>query len=78
MSSITVDSKYRIVLEKKVRTAAGIKKRERLVAEPFKGGVILMSSNGRSFVDSLRGFRFREEKHQADRYLLGEKKGAHT
>lgn len=78
MSSIIVDSKYRIVLEKKVRTAAGIKKGERLVAVPFKGGVILMSSNGKSFVDSLRGFGFREEKHQADRYLLRVRKSAHT
>lgn len=78
MSTVTVDSKYRVVLDKKVRRVAAIKKGERLVAVPFKGGVILMSSNGRSFVDSLHGFKFKEAKHEADRYLLGESKNAPT
>jgi len=68
-ATVVVDSKYRVVLGKQVRAAVGIAKGDRLVAVPFAGGVILASSAGRSFADSLDGFKFREEDHEADRFL---------
>ena len=67
--TVTVDSKYRVVLERKVRAVAGIVKGERLVAIPFHGGVILTSAAGKKFAGSLRGLGFREEDHEAGRYL---------
>jgi bifunctional DNA-binding transcriptional regulator/antitoxin component of YhaV-PrlF toxin-antitoxin module len=68
-STVVVDSKYRVVLEKRVRAAAGIVKGERLVAVPFAGGVILASAAGKRFAGSLDNVRFREEDHEADRFL---------
>jgi bifunctional DNA-binding transcriptional regulator/antitoxin component of YhaV-PrlF toxin-antitoxin module len=67
---VVVDSKYRVVLEKSVRSAMGITRGERLVAIPFQGGVILSSSGGKQFAESLRKFNFKEEKHQAEHYLI--------
>ena len=68
-ATVVVDSKFRVVLEKRVRTAAGIVRGEKLVAIPFSGGVILASAAGRSFAGSLDNFRFREEDHEAGRYV---------
>ena len=68
-STVVVDFKYRVVLEKRVRTAAGIVKGERLVAVPFAGGVILASAAGKRFAGSLNRLGFREEDHEADRFL---------
>jgi len=70
--TVVVDSKYRVVLERKVRAAAGISKGERLIAIPFQGGVILASAAGKKFAGSLRGFGFREEDHEATRFLAGQ------
>jgi bifunctional DNA-binding transcriptional regulator/antitoxin component of YhaV-PrlF toxin-antitoxin module len=67
--SVIVDSKYRVVLEKNVRAVSGIGKGERLTAIPFQGGVILTSARGKRFAGSLDGFKFREESHEADRFL---------
>ncbi len=46
--------------------------RPRLVAIPFKGGVILMDSSRKSFVGSMRGFAFNEETHEASKLLSKE------
>jgi len=70
-ATVVVDSKYRVVLEKRVRNLAGIVKGEKLVAVPFSGGVILASAAGRKFAGSLDGFSFREEDHEADQYVTG-------
>jgi hypothetical protein len=67
--TVVVDSKYRVVLERKVRAVAGIGKGEKLIAIPFHGGVILTSAAGKRFAGSLRGFGFREDDHEAGRYL---------
>jgi bifunctional DNA-binding transcriptional regulator/antitoxin component of YhaV-PrlF toxin-antitoxin module len=68
----TVDEKYRIVLGKRLRKATGIEKGQRLVMIPFHGGIVLVSSEGRAFADSLARFRYDEEKHEASRYLFKE------
>jgi len=66
---VVVDSKFRVVLERKVRTVAGISKGEKLVAVPFHGGVILTSAAGKKFSGSLKGFAFKEDDHAADKFI---------
>jgi len=81
MPQLRVDSKNRVVLETKLRKTAGIEKGDKLIAIAFRGGIILSSTKGEAFAESLRGFRFEEEKHEATSYLLrrraGKKEDAH-
>ncbi len=73
MGKVALDDKYRIVLDKKTREVAGINKGDRLVAIPFKGGVILVAPTGRRFAASLTGFEFKEERHEASRFIFRRK-----
>jgi bifunctional DNA-binding transcriptional regulator/antitoxin component of YhaV-PrlF toxin-antitoxin module len=73
LGQVELDDKYRIVLDKKTRKVAGINKGDRLVAIPFKGGVILVAPGDRKFTTALTGFEFDEEKHEASRFLFRRK-----
>ncbi len=66
---LRMDSRHRIVLGKRLRRVSGIVKGDKLVAVPFKGGIIIVSTKQSSFVGSLNGFHFVEEKHEADAFL---------
>ncbi len=54
MSALDVDEKNRILLDKRVREVTGFKKGDRLVAIPFKGGVMLVNVKNKSFVGNFR------------------------
>lgn len=71
MSVVTIDSKNRILLDKRIREVSGIKKNERLIIIPFKGGAILVSLGEKSFKDSLKGLDYEEGEHEASKYLFG-------
>lgn len=73
MGEVALDDKYRIVLDRKTRAVAGIKKGDRLVTIPFKGGVILVTPRDRSFAGSLKGFEFSEEQHEGSRFIFRRK-----
>ena len=73
MGEVALDDKYRVVLDKRIREVAGISKGDRLVAVPFKGGVILVAPHGRKFVGSLTGFEFREGRHEGSRFIFRRK-----
>ena len=70
MGQVALDDKYRIVLDKKTRTVAGFKRGDKLVAIPFKGGVILVAPRKGGFVGSLTGFGFEESRHEASRFIF--------
>jgi len=70
MSKLRVDSKHRVVLETGLRRTAGIARGDELTAIAFHGGIILTSSKGERFAESLRGFEFREGEHEATKYIL--------
>ena len=70
MGQVALDDKYRIVLDRRIREVAGLKKGDRMVAIPFKDGVILVVPRGRKYSGSLSGFKFIEEEHEASRYLF--------
>ena len=48
-----------------------MKKGAKLVAIPFRGGVMLLDVTGKSFVGNMTGFGFHEEEHEASRFLFG-------
>lgn len=73
MGEVALDDKYRVVLDRKTREVAGINKGDRLVAIPFKGGVILVAPRGRKFASSLKGFEFKEEQHEASHFIFRRK-----
>ena len=73
MAQVALDDKYRIVLDKKTREIAGLRKGDRLVAIPFTGGVILVSPRHGKFAGSLTSFGFSEQRHEASRYLFRRK-----
>jgi bifunctional DNA-binding transcriptional regulator/antitoxin component of YhaV-PrlF toxin-antitoxin module len=70
MRQLKVDSKNRVVLETGLRKTAGIAKGDKLTAIAFHGGIILTSTKGEKFSESLRGFGFREEEHEATKYVM--------
>jgi bifunctional DNA-binding transcriptional regulator/antitoxin component of YhaV-PrlF toxin-antitoxin module len=73
LGEVALDDKCRVVLDKKTRKVAGINKGDRLVAIPFKGGVILVALGDRKFTASLTGFEFKEERHEASRFIFRRK-----
>lgn len=73
MREVVLDDKYRVVLDKRTREIAAVKKGDRLAVIPFKGGVILVSARGRKFTGSLAGFGFNEERHEAAHFIFRRK-----
>jgi len=67
---LRVDSKHRVVLETGLRRTSGIERGDVLTAVAFQGGIILTSTMGEKFAESLRGFGFEEGKHEATKYVL--------
>jgi hypothetical protein len=61
------------MVAKKTRPEAQNKIGDRLVAIPFKGGVILVVPTDRKFVGSMPGFGFEEERHEASRFIFQRK-----
>lgn len=78
MSATTVDSKHRVILDKRVRETSGIKKGHRLTVIPFHRGVILMAPEAKSFAESLKGFKYREADHEASRHILRQTRHARS
>jgi len=74
LGQVALDDKYRVVLDRKTRAVAGIKRGDRLVAIAFKGGVILVAPRDRKFAGSLTGFQFVEDRHEASRFIFRRKR----
>jgi len=70
MSLVTVDEKYRVLLNKEIREKVGISKGDKLIAIPIHNGILLLSLKGKSFTQYLKGFNFKEEAHEASKFLF--------
>ncbi len=57
-------------MDKKLLEVTGFKNGDHLVATPFKGGVMLVNVKNKSFVGSLPNFKYREEQHEASKFLF--------
>ena len=69
MAVLRVDDRYRIVLDREVRVFLKIKPGDKVLAILSSEGVLLVSPKG-SFNKSLPGFGYREEDHEASRYMF--------
>lgn len=71
MSTVTVDDKYRVLLNKELRRRLGITKGQKLVVIPSSKSFTLIPLKGKHYRDSMKGFHYEEEKHEASQYLFG-------
>jgi bifunctional DNA-binding transcriptional regulator/antitoxin component of YhaV-PrlF toxin-antitoxin module len=67
---LKVDDRYRVLLDKEVRELLRIAPGDEVLAIPYSEGVLITSLKGKRFKTSLTGFRFREESHEASKYLF--------
>ncbi len=70
MAVLKVDDRYRVLLDKEVRELLKVAPGDEVLAIPYSEGVLITSLKGKRFKTSLAGFRFREESHEASKYLL--------
>ena len=70
LAVLKVDGRYRILLDKEVRGLLRIAPGDEVLAIPCSEGVLITSLKGKRFKTSLTGFRFREESHEASKYLF--------
>jgi len=70
LAVLKVDDRYRVLLDKEVRELLRIAPGDEVLAIPYSEGVLITSLKGKRFKTSLAGFRFREESHEASKYLF--------
>ena len=70
MAVLKVDDRYRVVLDKEVRKFLKVKPGDKVLAIPSSEGVLMISLKRKKFNTSLPGFRYREQNHEASRFLF--------
>ena len=70
LAVLKVDDRYRVLLDKEVRELLRVAPGDEVLAIPYSEGVLITSLKGKRFKTSLSGFRFREESHEASKYLF--------
>jgi bifunctional DNA-binding transcriptional regulator/antitoxin component of YhaV-PrlF toxin-antitoxin module len=70
LAVLKVDDRYRVLLDKEVRDVLKIAPGDKVLAIPYSDGVLITTLKGKKFKTSLTGFRFKEEAHEASRYLF--------
>ena len=69
MAVLKVDDRYRVLLDREVRELLKVEPGDEVLAIPHSEGVLIAPLKGRKFKTSLSGFKYREESHEASRYL---------
>ncbi len=67
---LRVDDRYRVLLDSEVRQLLKVNPGDKVLAIPYTGGVLITSLKGKKFTTSLPGFRYKENSHEASRYLF--------
>ena len=70
LAILRIDDRYRVLLDKEVRELLKVEPGDKVLAIPYSGGVLITSLRGKKFKTSLAGFRYKEESHEASRYLF--------
>lgn len=70
LAVLKVDDRYRVLLDKEVRQLLRVAPGDKVLAIPYSEGVLITSLKGKRFKTSLSGFRFREESHEASKYIF--------
>ena len=73
LAVLRVDDRYRVVLDKEIRAKLKVSPGDKVLAIPSTSGIVLTSLKGKKYESLHPGFNFREEQHEASRYLFGER-----
>jgi len=74
LAVLKVDDRYRIVLNKEIREKLQVKPGDAVLAIASTNGVLVTNLKGKKYDTLDPGFNYREEEHEASRYLFGEKR----
>ena len=69
MVVLKVDDRYRVLFDRQVREFLKVELGDEVLAIPHLEGVLIVSLKGRKFKTFFSGFKYREESHEASRYL---------
>ena len=67
---LRVDDRYRVVLDKEVREFLKVEPGDKVLAIPSSEGVLMVPLKGKRFNSSLPGFGYKEQAHEASRFLF--------
>ena len=70
LAVLRIDDRYRVLLDKEVQKLLKVEPGDKVLAIPYSGGVLITSLRGKKFKTSLAGFRYKEESHEASRYVI--------
>ncbi len=70
MAVLKVDDRYRVLLDRQVRKFLKVQPGDRVLAISYLDGVLITSLKSKRFKTSLPGFHYKEESHEASRYLF--------
>jgi hypothetical protein len=70
MAILRGDDRYRAVLDRKAREFLKVRPRSKVLTIPSSEGVLMILLQGKNFNTSLPGFRYREQAHEASRFLF--------
>ena len=74
MAVLRVDDRYRVVLDQEIRERLKIQPGDRVLALASTDGVLITNLKGKRFESLHPGFNYKEEQHEASRFLFGAKK----
>ncbi len=72
MAVLRVDDRYRVVLDKEIREKLQVEPGDSVLAIASTNGVLVTNLKGRKYETLHPGFNYREEEHEASRYLFGQ------
>ncbi len=74
LAVLKVDDRYRVVLDKEIREKLQVEPGDAVLAIASTNGVLVTNLKGKKYDTLHPGFNYREEEHEASRYLFGEKR----
>jgi len=72
LAVLRVDDRYRVVLDKEIREKLQVEPGDAVLAIASTNGVLMTNLRGKKYETLHPGFNYREEDHEASRYLFGE------
>jgi bifunctional DNA-binding transcriptional regulator/antitoxin component of YhaV-PrlF toxin-antitoxin module len=74
LAILKVDDRYRVVLDKEIREKLQVEPGDSVLAIASTNGVLVTSLKGKKYETLHPGFNYREEEHEASRYLFTQTK----
>ncbi len=74
LAVLKVDDRYRLVLDNEIREKLQVEPGDFVLALASTDGVLLTNLKGKRYDRLHPGFNYREEEHEASRFLFGKKR----